>query len=136
MARVKRGVTARKRRKKVLERASGYYSSGSRSFIHAKEKNDRGMVFSYRDRKVRKREFRALWIQRINAAARLNGTTYSLLMNAIINSNLELDRKILADIAVNDAAGFTALVQQVMSSHGKKAAPAKAKAAPKAAAQV
>jgi large subunit ribosomal protein L20 len=115
VARVKRGVTARKRRKKVLERASGYYSSGSRAYIHAREKNDRGMVFSYRDRKVRKREFRALWIQRINAAARLNGTTYSLLMNAISKSNLELDRKILADIAVHDAAGFTALVKQVMS---------------------
>jgi large subunit ribosomal protein L20 len=114
VARVKRGVTARRRRKKVLERASGYYSSGSRSYIHAREKNDRGMVFAYRDRKVRKREFRSLWIMRINAAARLNGTTYSTLMNALSKSELGLDRKILADLAVNDAAGFAAIVKQVI----------------------
>ena len=102
MARVKRGVTARRRRKKVLDRAEGYYSAGSRSYIHAREKNDRGMVFSYRDRKVRKREFRSLWIQRINAAARLNGTTYSVM----------LDRKVLADLAVSSPEGFAALVKQ------------------------
>ncbi len=114
MARVKRGVTARRRRKKVLERASGYYSSGSRCYIHAKEKNDRGMVFAYRDRKVRKRDFRGLWIQRINAAARLNGTSYSVLMGALHKAGLELDRKVLADLAVKDAAGFTQIVKQVL----------------------
>ncbi len=119
MARVKRGVTARRRRKKVLERASGYYSAGSRSFIHAKEKNDRGMVFAYRDRKVHKREMRSLWITRINAAARLNGTTYSLFMNALIRANIDLDRKVLADIAVADAAGFSALVKSVMPKAGE-----------------
>jgi large subunit ribosomal protein L20 len=113
MARVKRGVTARRRRKKVLERASGYYSSGSRVFTVAKQMNDRALVFAYRDRKVKKREFRALWIQRINAAARLNGTTYSKLINALNKSALELDRKILADLAVTDAAGFSAVVKQL-----------------------
>jgi large subunit ribosomal protein L20 len=114
MARVKRGVTARRRRKKVMERASGYYSSGGRCFTHAKEKNDRGMVFAYRDRKVRKREMRTLWIQRINAAARLNGTSYSLLMNALSKANNALDRKVLADIAVTDPSGFSALVKSVL----------------------
>lgn len=114
MARVKRGVTARKRRKKVLDRAEGYYSSGSRCYIHAREKNDRGMVYSYRDRKVRKREFRSLWITRINAAARINGTTYSVLMNALQKASMELDRKVLADLAVKDAAGFSALVARVV----------------------
>ena len=114
MARVKRGVTARRRRKKVLDRAEGYYSSGSRCYIHAREKNDRGMVFSYRDRKVKKREFRALWIQRINAAARLNGTSYSVLMNALKKGGIELDRKVLADLAIGSADGFSALVRQVI----------------------
>lgn len=113
MARVKRGVTARRRRKKVLKRAEGYYSAGSRSYIHAREKNDRAMVFAYRDRKVRKREFRALWIQRINAAARLNGTTYSVLINALSQKGIEMDRKVLADLAVSSAEGFAALVKQV-----------------------
>ncbi len=122
MARVKRGVTARRRRKKVLERASGYYSAGSRSFIHAKEKNDRGMVFAYRDRKVRKREMRSLWITRINAAARLNGTTYSTFMNALMKANIDLDRKVLADIAVADAAGFSALVKSVLPNAGQATA--------------
>ena len=114
MARVKRGVTARRRRKKVLKRAEGYYSSGSRCYIHAREKNDRGMVFSYRDRKVKKRTFRTLWIQRINAAARLNGTSYSILMDALAKKGFEFDRKVLADLAVSDSAGFTALVRQVL----------------------
>ena len=114
MARVKRGVTARRRRKKVLDRAEGYYSSGSRCYITARQMNDRAMVFAYRDRKVKKREFRALWIQRINAAARLNGTTYSRFMSALIKSGLQLDRKVLADMAALDAAGFSSLVRQVM----------------------
>jgi len=113
MARVKRGMTARRRRKKVLERASGYYSSGSRCYITARQMNDRAMVFAYRDRKVRKRDFRSLWITRINAAARLNGTTYSKLMHALNDSAINLDRKALADLAVTDAAGFSALVQKL-----------------------
>jgi large subunit ribosomal protein L20 len=114
MARVKRGVTARRRRKKVLKRAEGYYSAGSRCFIHAKEKNDRGMVFAYRDRKVKKREFRALWIQRINAAARINGTTYSVFMHGLSQKGITVDRKVLADLAISDAAGFAALVKQAV----------------------
>ncbi len=112
MARVKRGVTARRRRKKVMKRAEGYYSSGSRCYIHAREKNDRGMVFAYRDRKVKKRAFRTLWIQRINAAARLNGTTYSLLINALTTKGITMDRKVLADLAVSSPAGFSAIVKQ------------------------
>jgi large subunit ribosomal protein L20 len=114
MSRVKRGVTARRRRKKVLKRAEGYYAMGSRSYIHAREKNERGMVFSYRDRKVKKRMFRMLWIQRINAAARLNGTTYSVLINALMNKGIDMDRKVLAELAISDASGFSALVRQVM----------------------
>lgn len=114
MSRVKRGVTARRRRKKILKRAEGYYAMGSRAYIHAREKNERGLAFSYRDRKVKKREFRALWIQRINAAARLNGTTYSKLMNALLKKGVEMDRKVLADLAINNADGFTALVKQVI----------------------
>ncbi len=113
MARVKRGVAARKRRKKFFQRAEGFYSSGSRCYIHVREKTDRALVYAYRDRKVRKRDFRALWIQRINAAARLNGTTYSKLINALNTSGLELDRKVLADLAVHDAAGFSALCSKL-----------------------
>lgn len=114
MARVKRGVTARRRRKKVMKRAEGFYSSGSRCYTHAREKTDRAMVFAYRDRKVKKRTFRLLWIQRINAAARLNGTSYSVLMNALTKAGVEMDRKVLADLAVKNAAGFSALVKQVL----------------------
>jgi len=116
MSRVKRGVTARRRRKKVLKRAEGYYAMGSRAYIHAREKNDRAMVFSYRDRKVKKRAFRTLWIQRINAAARLNGTTYSVLMNSLLKKGIDMDRKVLSDLALTDAAGFTALVRQVVAA--------------------
>lgn len=113
MARVKGGIVSRRRRRKFLQRAEGFYSSGSRCYIHVREKTDKALQYAYRDRKVKKREFRALWIQRINAAARLNGTTYSKLMYAISEKGLELDRKVLADLAVKDAAGFAALVSQV-----------------------
>ena len=113
--RVKRGVKARRRRNKVLNRAEGYRGSGSRIFSLAKELNDRGLVYAYRDRKVRKREFRKLWITRISAAAKLNGTSYSKFMGALADSKLELDRKILAELAVNDPAAFTKIVQQVMA---------------------
>jgi large subunit ribosomal protein L20 len=112
--RVKRGVKARRRRNKVLNRAEGYRGAGSRLYAVAKEKNDRGLAYAYRDRKVKKREFRKLWITRISAAAKLNGTSYSKFMGALTNSNLELDRKVLADIAVTDPEAFTAIVQQVM----------------------
>ncbi len=113
--RVKRGIKARRRRNKVLDRAEGYIGSGSRVFSVAKEKNDRGMVFAYRDRKARKRDFRKLWITRISAAAKINGTSYSKLMGALVKSELTLDRKILADMAVTDPTNFTKIVQQVMA---------------------
>ena len=110
--RVKRGTVARARRKKVLGRASGYYSAGSRLFTVAKERNDRAMVYAYRDRKAKKREFRKLWTIRINAAARLNGTTYSVLIGALKKAGIELDRKVLADLAIHDPAAFSAVVKQ------------------------
>lgn len=114
--RVKRGVKARRRRNKVMERASGYYSAGSRNYTIARERNDKALVYSYRDRKAKKRDFRRLWTVRINAAARLNGTTYSRLMAALKKANIGLDRKVLADMAVTDATGFSALVQRAMSA--------------------
>lgn len=111
--RVKRGVKARRRRNKVLDRAEGYRSSGSRVFSVAKERNDRALVYAFRDRKDRKRQFRKLWITRISAAAKLNGVSYSKFMGALAKSNLQLDRKILADIAVTDPETFTQIVKQV-----------------------
>ena len=115
MARVKSGKTNRARHKKVLKRAKGYYSAGSRAYIHAVEKNDRGMAFAYRDRKVNKRNFRTLWNQRINAAARLNGTTYSRLIGGLIKAGVQVDRKILADLAINDAAAFASLCKHALA---------------------
>ncbi len=112
--RVKRGVKARRRRNKVLDRAEGYRGSGSRVFSVAKEKNDRGMVYAYRDRKVKKREFRKLWITRIAAAAKLNGTSYSKFIGALTKSEIGLDRKILSDMAIHDPESFTKIIQQVM----------------------
>lgn len=114
--RVKRGTVARQRRKKVLKRAAGYYGANSRSFSVAKEKNDRAMAYAYRDRKVKKREFRTLWITRINAACGQFGVSYSKFMGALKNANLELDRKVLADMAVRDISAFGALVQKVTVS--------------------
>src|SRR6201999_2749441 len=110
--RVKGGVVTRRRHKKLLKRASGFYAANSRAFTHAREKVDRALAYEYRDRRTKKREIRALWIQRINAAARLNGTSYSRLMNALKKANIELDRKVLSDMAIQDASGFTSLVQQ------------------------
>ena len=109
MARVKSGKTNRARHKKVRKMAKGRYSANSRSFIHAREKNDRAMAYMFRDRKVRKRTFRVLWTQRINAAARINGTTYSRLLGGLIKAGVLVDRKNLADLAVHDAAAFSAL---------------------------
>lgn len=114
--RVKRGIVARRRRKKVLERASGYYSAGSRLFTIAKERNDRALVYAYRDRKVKKRDFRGLWIQRINAAARLNGLSYSQFIGGLKKAGIDLNRKALADLAVFDAAAFKALADQVKTA--------------------
>ncbi len=112
--RVKGGVVSRRRRKKVLKRASGYYSSGSRLFLYAKERNDRGLAYAYRDRKQRKRQFRKLWITRISAGAKMNGVSYSKFMGALIKSGIQLDRKVLSDMAIFDAKGFSDLIQKVM----------------------
>lgn len=114
MPRVKSGMTNRRRHKKVLKRTKGYYSAGSRSYIHAVEKNDRGMAFAYRHRKVKKRNFRMLWNQRINAAARLNGTTYSRLIGGLIKAGITLDRKVLADLAITDSTAFSTLCQHAI----------------------
>lgn len=115
MARVKSGKTNRARHKKVLKRAKGYYSAGSRAYIHAVEKNDRGMAFAYRDRKAKKRNFRTLWNQRINAAARLNGTTYSRLIGGLTKAGIQVDRKILSNLAINDAAAFAVLCKHALA---------------------
>src|SRR6476469_7224909 len=105
--RVKGGFTNRRRHKKVLKRTKGYYSAGSRCYIHAVEKNDHALAYAYKHRKMKKREFRALWNQRINAAARLNGTTYSRLIGGLAQANVVFDRKTLADLAVRDMSAFT-----------------------------
>ncbi len=111
--RVKRGVKARRRRNKVLKRAEGYRGANSRVYSVAAEKNDRALAYSYRDRKVKKREFRKLWTIRINAAARECGTTYSRLMGALNKSGMLLDRKVLADLAVHDMAAFKEIVTKL-----------------------
>lgn len=115
MARVKSGKTNRARHKKVLKRTKGYYSAGSRCYIHAVEKNDHALQYAYRDRKAKKRVFRALWNQRINAAARLNGTTYSRLIGGLIKAGITVDRKVMADLAVTDATAFAALCKHALA---------------------
>ncbi|HEX5670544.1 MAG TPA: 50S ribosomal protein L20 [Sulfuricurvum sp.] len=109
MPRVKTGVVRHRRHKKVLKLARGFYSGRRKHFRKAKEQLERSMVYAFRDRKQKKREFRKLWIIRINAACRLNGMNYSNFMNGLKRANIELDRKILADMAMNDAKAFTAL---------------------------
>ena len=113
MARVKRGVMARKRHTKLLLQAKGYWGSRSRRFAVARQTVLKALSYAYRDRRNRKRDMRRLWVVRINAAARLNGTTYSRLMNGLKVAGIDLDRKILADMAVRDPAGFTSVVEQV-----------------------
>ncbi len=111
MARVKRAVNAQKKRRVVLERASGYRGQRSRLYRKAKEQVTHSLGYAYRDRRAKKGDFRRLWIQRINAAARANGMTYNRFMQGLKLAGVEVDRKILADLAVNDAAAFTALVE-------------------------
>lgn len=106
MARVKRGVIARRRHKKVLKLAKGYYGARSRVFRVAKQAVTKAGQYAYRDRRQRKRQFRALWIARINAAARMNDMSYSRFINGLKKSNVMIDRKVLADIAVHDKDGF------------------------------
>src|ERR1044072_15028 len=113
--RVKGGVVTRRRHKKLLKRASGFYAANSRAFIHAREKVDRALAYEYRDRRTLKREIRALWIQRINAAARLNGMSYSTFMHGLKKAGIELDRKVLSELAIRDAQGCAALEKAVSS---------------------
>ena len=109
MPRVKRAVTAKKKRRTVLTRAKGYYGNKSRSYKAAKEQTQHSLQYVYRDRRNKKREIRRLWITRINAAARLNGMSYSAFMHGLKQAGVTLDRKVLADMAVNDAAAFAKL---------------------------
>jgi len=113
MARVKRGVTARARHKKVLAKAKGYYSARSRVFRVAKQAVTKAAQYAFRDRRQKKRNFRALWIMLINAAAREYGLSYSAFMNGLKKTGISLDRKVLADIAVQDKSGFAGLAEQV-----------------------
>jgi len=110
MARVKRGVTAHKRHKKVLSQVKGHYSSNHRLYKRAHESLMRSLAYAYRDRRNRKREMRRLWIVRINAASRLNSLSYSTFINGLILAGVAVDRKMLADLAVRDASGFSAIV--------------------------
>jgi large subunit ribosomal protein L20 len=112
MARVKRGVTAKARHKKVLGKAKGYYGARSKVYRVAKQAVIKAGQYAYRDRRQRKREFRALWITRINAAARLHGMSYSQLINGLHKAAIDLDRKVLADIAVHDPDAFGAIAAQ------------------------
>ena len=111
MARVKRAVNAQKKRRVVLERASGYRGQRSRLYRKAKEQMLHSLGYAYRDRRAKKGDFRRLWIQRINAAARANGMTYNRFIQGLKAAEIEVDRKILADLAVNDAPAFTVLVE-------------------------
>ena len=111
MARVKRAVNAHKKRRVTLERASGYRGQRSRLYRKAKEQVTHSLVYSYRDRRARKGDFRRLWIQRINAAARANGMTYNRFIQGLRAAEIEVDRRMLAELAVNDEAAFAALVE-------------------------
>ena len=116
MSRVKRAVNAHKKRRTVLKRAKGYYGAKSRSYRAAKEQVQHSLQYMYRDRRNKKREIRRLWITRINAAARLNGLSYSVFMNGLKKANIALNRKMLAEIAVADEAAFTALVEKAKAA--------------------
>jgi large subunit ribosomal protein L20 len=118
MARVKRGVTAGRRHKKVLGKAKGYYNARRKVYRAAKQAVIKAGQYAYRDRRAKKREFRALWIARINAAARVHGLSYSRLINGLLKLGLEVDRKMLADLAVNDDAAFGAIAQQAKTALG------------------
>ena len=116
MAHVKRSVTNRARHRKVLKQAKGFRGRAGTCYRVAHERVEKGMQYAYRDRRNKKRTFRALWIQRINAAARENGMVYSELMHGLIKAGVTLDRKVLADIAVKDAAMFTTLAKQAQAA--------------------
>ncbi len=116
MPRVKRGVTARARHKKVLRKAKGYYNARRKVFRVAKQAVIKAGQYAYRDRRNRKREFRALWIVRINAAAREHGLSYSRFMDGLHKAQIEVDRKVLADLAVNDPTAFAALAEKAKAA--------------------
>ena len=116
MARVKRGVTTHARHKKVIKQAKGYQGRGRNAYRVAVERVEKALQYAYRDRRVRKRNFRALWIQRINAGAREHGLTYSQLMNGLRKAGVELDRKVLSDLAVREPAAFKSLVDQAQAA--------------------
>ena len=116
MPRVKRSVHARKKRRKVLEQAKGYWGLKNSHYRYAKEQVEHSLVYAYRDRKVRKRQFRRLWIVRINAAARDNGLSYNQLINGLHRAEIELDRKVLADLAVKDPAAFTKVAERAKAA--------------------
>ena len=112
MPRSTNNVASRRRRRKILDQAKGYWGKRKNVYTIAKNAVEKAMLYQYRDRKVRKREFRKLWITRINAAARQNGTTYSRLMGALNKKDIEINRKVLADLAVQDPETFTAIVEE------------------------
>jgi large subunit ribosomal protein L20 len=116
MPRVKRGVTAHAKHKKILDEAKGYYGARSKVYRVAKQAVIKAGQYAYRDRRQKKRQFRALWIARINAAARLNDISYSRMMDGLNKANIEVDRKMLADLAIHDAAAFTALAEQAKAA--------------------
>ena len=116
MTRVKRGVVARRRHKKVLKQAKGYYGARSRVFRVAKQAVIKAGQYAYRDRRNRKRQFRALWIQRINAGARINGMSYSRFVGGLKKAGIEIDRKVLADLAVHEKAAFAAVVEKAKAA--------------------
>ncbi|MGF1631497.1 MAG: 50S ribosomal protein L20 [Kiloniellaceae bacterium] len=116
MARTKRGVTTHARHQKILKRAKGYRGRGKNVFTVAIERVEKGLQYAYRDRRVKKRNFRSLWIQRINAGAREHGLTYSQFMNGIKRAGIELDRKVLSDLAVREPDAFKSLVEQAKAA--------------------
>ncbi len=121
MARVKRGVTAHAKHRKVLDAAKGYYGRRKNTIRIAKQAVEKALQYGYRDRKRKKRTFRALWIQRINAAVREHGMTYGKFIHGLSVAGIEVDRKVLADVAVKDPAGFKALVEQANAAVAKAA---------------
>ena len=124
MARVKRAVHGRKNHKAVLEQAKGYYGNKSRSFKAANEQVMHSLQYAYRDRRARKGDFRQLWIQRINAATREHGLSYSRFINGLKNAGIELDRKVLADLAVSDPAAFAAIAERAKAALAESDVPA------------
>jgi large subunit ribosomal protein L20 len=122
MARVKRAVHSKKHRRATLERAKGYYGNKSRSYRSANEQVMHSLQYAFRDRRARKGDFRSLWIQRINAACRENGTTYSRFISGLRLAEIEVDRKVLADLAVREPEAFTALVQAATAASAEESA--------------